>query len=119
MPSTLWVGLGQHPVHVEHFDARVDAPCCTQLAVRTKSAAPAIALVAGHIGSLVKCWLRGIALHLGFIFEVQARPKDALGPVLHPVLGLGLPLETEGDNVHEPVRGGTRWIGVHCKKSNS
>ena len=68
--------------------------------------------MAGHVGRLVGGGLRGVAGHLRLVLQVQARTQLLLGLVEVPVAGLGLPVQAEGDDVTEPVGGGTGGVGV-------
>ena len=84
-PPPLRVGLGQHPVHVQDLDAGVHTARSAELAVSTEGSTATVALVAGHVGSLVGGGLRGRAGHLRLVLQVNAGPQLQLRLVEVPV----------------------------------
>ncbi len=82
----LGIGLGQHPVHVQNFDASVHATRGAQLAVMAEGAAATVALVARHVGRLVGGRLRGVARHLCLVLQIEPRAQQALGAIARAVL---------------------------------
>ena len=111
--SVLLVGLGQHPVHVQNLNTGVLAAGGAQLAVGAESARPTRPLVRRHINGLVERRLRRLTLHFCFKLEIQSRAQLLFSLVLCSVLRHAFGFEPEGDHVHEPVRGGTRWVRVN------
>ena len=109
----LRITLGQHPVHVENLDAGVHAARGAQLTVVAEGAAAAVALVTGHVGRLIGGRLRRLAGHLGLVLQVEAGAEEELGAVAGAVLGLGLPLQAQAEDVHQPVGGRARRVRVH------
>ena len=69
-------------------------------------------LVACHVGSLVLGRLRGAALPVCLILQVDPGAEDGFGLILRPVPSVGLLLEAENGDVEQPVGRGTGRIGV-------